>query len=243
MRVQETITQDPKEISTMRLSLITTAALGFAAMNANAQNLLSNGSFETPGPGFVVFEDWIQFNNVFADISDEQTPQDGMTSGKMFGFGNGLQNDHGMFQVVEGLTAGEEYTLSGYVLNPSNDQLGPEVIILAQLNFLDAGGVPLETVETQVINVNTSPLDTWVLGEVSGIAPAGTTSASVYLLHIQLGAKAGFPDQLGGASFWDNFSLTEGGGTGCNNPADLNGDGMLNFLDVSRFLQLFGEGC
>ena len=75
----------------MRRSLITTAVLGMAAFSANAQNLLSNGSFETPGPGFIVFEDWQHFNNVFADESVEQTPQDGMTSGKMFGFGNGMQ--------------------------------------------------------------------------------------------------------------------------------------------------------
>lgn len=227
----------------MRLSLITTAALGFAAMNANAQNLLSNGSFETPGPGFIVFQDWQHFNNVFADMSVEQTPQDGTTAGKMFGFGNGQQNDHGMFQIVDGLSEGEQYTLSGYVLNPSVDQLGAENIILMQLNFLNSSGGVLETIETQVIDVNTSPLDTWVQNSVSGIAPAGTTQASVYLLHIQLGADAGFPTQDGGASFWDNFQLMEGGGTGCNNPADLNGDGALNFLDVSLFLQLFGEGC
>ena len=227
----------------MRHATLMTAVLGLAAFGANAQNLLSNGSFETPGPGFVVFEDWQQFNNVFADESVEQTPQDGMTSGKMFGFGNGVQNDHGMFQIVPGLTEGEQYTLSGYVLNPSNDQLGPEVIILAQLNFLNSGGGVIDTVETQIINVNTSPLDTWVLGEVSGIAPVGTTQASVYLLHIQLGADAGFPNQLGGASFWDNFQLTAGGGTGCNNPADINGDGVLDFFDVSEFLQQFGNGC
>ena len=232
-----------KEISIMRRSLITTAVLGMAAFSANAQNLLSNGSFETPGPGFIVFEDWQHFNNVFADESVEQTPQDGMTSGKMFGFGNGMQNDHGMFQIVDGLTEGEEYTLSGYVLNPSNDQLGSENVIIAQLNFLNSGGAVLETVQVEVIDPDTSPLDQWVLGEVGGIAPAGTTQASVYLLHIQLGADAGFPTQDGGASFWDNFMLIEGGGTGCNNPVDLNGDGTLNFLDVSLFLQLYGNGC
>jgi hypothetical protein len=227
----------------MRRTLVTTAVLGMAAFSANAQNLLSNGSFETPGPGFVVFEDWQHFNNVFADMSVEQAAQDGMTSGKMFGFGNGQQNDHGMFQVVDGLMEGEEYTLSGYVLNPSNDQIGSENVIIAQLNFLNSGGGVLETVQVEVIDPDTSPLDQWVLGEVSGIAPVGTTGASVYLLHIQLGADQGFPTQDGGASFWDNFMLIQGEGSGCNNPADLNGDGMLNFLDVSLFLQLFGEGC
>ena len=227
----------------MRRSLITTAILGFAACTANAQNLLSNGSFETPGPGFVIFEDWQHFNNVFADESVEQAPQDGATSAKMFGFGNGQQNDHGMFQIVGGITEGEQYTLSSYVLNPSNDQIGAENIILAQMNFLNSGGGVLESVEYNAIDIATDALDTWVYNEISGIAPAGTTQISVSLLHIQLGADAGFPTQEGGASFWDNIQLLEGGGTGCTNPADLNGDGALNFLDVSLFLQLFGDGC
>ena len=228
----------------MRRSLITTAILGLAAFSANAQNLISNGSFENAGPGFVVFQDWEHFNNVFADPSIEQAPQDGATSAKMFGFGNGVQNDHGMFQIVDGITEGLQYTLSTYVLNPSGDQIGAENIIIAQMNFLNSGGAVLESAEMNAIDIASDPLDTWVQNQVSGIAPAGTTQISVYLLHIQLGADAGFPTQEGGASFWDNVQLMEGeGDPGCSNPADINGDGALNFLDVSMFLQLFGQGC
>lgn len=227
----------------MQRSILSTLALGFVAMTANAQNLMLNGSFEIPGPGFVTFEDWQFFNNVFADDNVEQTAPDGVRSAKMFGFGNGLQNDHGLYQTIGGISEGLQYTISSQVLNPSNDQLGAENIIILQMNFQNSGGTTLDTVQVNAIDIMTDPLDTWVESSVSGIAPAGTTQIQVYLLHIQLGDKAGFPVQEGGASFWDNIQLTEGGGTGCNNPADMNGDGVLDFFDVSAFLQAFGDGC
>ncbi len=227
----------------MRHSLVMTAALAATAFGANAQNLMLNGSFETPGPGFITFADWQFFNNVFADDNVEQTAPDGVRSAKMFGFGNGMQNDHGLFQTVGGINEGMQYTLSSQVLNPSIDAIGAENIILLQMNFQDAGGATLESVEVDAIDIDNDPFDTWVTKTVSGIAPAGTTQITVYLLHIQLGADAGFPTQEGGASFWDNITLVEGGDVPCTNPADINGDGVIDFFDISGFLQLYAEGC
>jgi len=231
----------------MRLSLISTAVLGLAAFSANAQNLLSNGSFEIPGPGFVLFEDYQNFGNVFADVGVEVTPQDGTTSAKMFGASNGSQSDQVLLQTVTGIVPGEQYTLSSWVYNPSGDAIGAENIILIQMNFQDAGGTNIESPEAPAIDIANDPFDTWIESSVSGIAPPGTTQITVALLHIQLGADAGFPTQEGGASFWDNIRL-EGGGATCTNPADLSGpqgvpDGVLDFFDVSAFLTLFGDGC
>lgn len=227
----------------MRHSLIMTAAIAATAFGANAQNLMLNGSFETVGPGFNPFANWAFFNNVFADDNVEQTASDGVRSAKMFGFGNGMQNDHGLFQTVGGISEGLQYTLSSDVLNPSLDMIGAENIILLQMNFQDAGGATLETIEIDAIDTMSDPTDTWITNSVSGIAPAGTTQITVYLLHIQLGADAGFPVQEGGASFWDNIILAEGGDVPCTNPADINGDGVLDFFDISAFLQAYSLGC
>lgn len=226
----------------MRHALITTAALGLAAMGANAQNLLNNGSFEVPGPGFLLFDSYQNFGNVFADASIEVPALDGTTSAKMFGATSGLQSDQVLLQDVPGIVAGNVYTLSGSIWNPSGDEIGPENIIIFQMNFRDASGASIEIAEVQVDFMN-EPLDTWNAQEVMAIAPAGSDSMTVALLHIQLGDDQGQPVQLGGASFWDNIMLVEGEDMSCNNPADFNNDGALNFLDISAFLNAFGQGC
>lgn len=225
----------------MNLKFLVPAAIGFAACFANAQDV-TNGSFETPGPGFVLFEDWQNFGNVFAADAGELVAQDGTTSAKMFGATSGLQSDQVLLQTVEGIQEGELYTLSAFAQNLSTDALGEENLILIQMSFQDDNGDTIEVIETTAIDPLTSPTDTWIESELSGVAPVGTTQILVALLHIQLGSDQGFPTQGGGASFWDNIQLT-GGDAPCTNPADLNGDGILNFFDVSLFLEAFSQGC
>ena len=225
----------------MRMKTLIVGALACLTGSVQAQNLLANGSFETPGPGFVEFASWINFGNIFTADSGEVVAQDGAVSAKMFGASSGGQSDQVLTQNVAA-TAGELYTLTTYVQNLSSDALGNENIILAQMVFRNAGGDALEVVEDDAIDPMTDPLDTWVMTELSAVAPAGTVSIDVFLLHIQLGADQGFPTQGGGASFWDNVSLTTGDAP-CTNPADINGDGELNFFDVSAFLTAYSQGC
>ncbi|GEM_PF-2026865 len=223
--------------------LTTSIALACVCTGAHAQNLMSNGSFETPGPGFVLFQDWQNFGNVFADIGGVEVPaQEGMASCKMFGSSIGTQSDQVLLQTVPGINAGELYTLSGFVWENSADPLGDENIIILQMNFQDAGGTTLETVEVNMFDPMSDPSDEWIPGSVSGIAPAGTSQILVAVLHIQLGADQGFPTQGGGASFWDNIQLVAGDAP-CNNPADFDGNGELDFFDISAFLNAFAEGC
>ncbi len=216
-------------------------ALACLTGSVQAQNLLANGSFETPGPGFVEFASWMNFGNIFTADSGEVVAQDGAVSAKMFGASSGGQSDQVLTQNVAA-TAGELYTLTTYCQNLSSDALGNENVILAQMVFRNAGGDALEAVEDDAIDPMTDPLDTWVMTQLSAVAPAGTVSIDVFLLHIQLGADQGFPTQGGGASFWDNVSLTTGDAP-CTNPADINGDGELNFFDVSAFLTAYSQGC
>lgn len=225
----------------MRIATFAVAAAAALASTASAQNLLSNGSFETAGPGFVTFADWMNFGNVFQADNGEVNAQDGAFTAKMFGASSGAQSDQVLQQDVDA-TPGVLYTLTAYCQNLSADALGDENIILTQLVFRDSNGETIEAIETPAISPANDPQDTWVQSTLSGIAPDGTDSVSVYLLHIQLGTDQGFPTQGGGASFWDNISLI-GGDAPCTNPADLNGDGVLNFFDVSAFLQAFNQGC
>jgi len=225
----------------MTLKTLTLATMAALAANASAQTL-NNGSFEIDGPGFVIFEDWQNFGNVFAADSGETAPLDGVQMAKMFGASNGDQSDQVLLQQVTGLTEGTLYTLSANVKNITGDALGDENVILIQIQFQDAAGDPIETLETDAYEVGVDPLDTWVMSEVSGIAPTGTTQAQIALLHIQLGTEAGFPTQGGGASFWDDVQFS-GGEPPCMNPADLNGDGETSFVDVGLFLNAFSEGC
>jgi len=225
----------------MKLTTLAITAVSALAANASGQ-LLQNGSFEIDGPGFVLFEDWQNFGNVFAADSGETAPLDGAQMAKMFGASSGEQSDQVLLQTVTGLSEGTLYTLSANVKSITGDELGDENIILIQVAFQDAGGTNLEVVETDAYIPGTDPLDEWVASSVSGIAPTGTTQATIALLHIQLGTDAGFPMQGGGASFWDDVQFS-GGEPPCTNPADFNGDGTVSFPDVGLFLQAFQEGC
>ena len=225
----------------MKTMLSTLGLIACTAMSSNAQNLLDNGSFEDLGPGFVLFEGWENYGNIFQADMGEVIAQDGSFTGKMFGASSGAQSDQVLTQSVAA-ESGELYTLSGYAQNLSSDPLGAENVILFQMVFQDGAGNTIEAIETPALNPSTSPMDEWVYSELSGIAPAGTMNVAVYLLHIQLGTDQGFPTQGGGASFWDNVTLI-GGEAPCSNPADFNGDGTLNFFDISAFLAAYSNGC
>jgi hypothetical protein len=220
----------------MRTKLMAAALLAAMAAGANAQNLVTNGSFETPGPGFILFSGWENYNNVFADASVEVAAQDGTTSAKMYGQFGGVQSDQVLLNYVEGIAENTQYTLSAYALHNSFDAVQPGNLVLLQLNFQNSAGATIQAVQTEAIVPNSTPTDQWNLAEVTGISPPGTVRILVALLHLQLDGAAA------GATFWDNVELVEGG-TVCTNPADFNGDGVLNFFDVSIFLQQFNQGC
>lgn len=224
----------------MRMKMIGAAllaAMGSTAM-AGEPNLVTNGSFETPGPGFLLFQGWQNFGGgVFADASVEVPAQDGTTSAKMFGEFTGVQNDQVLIQTVPGITAGETYTLSAYAWHNDFDAVQTGNLVLLQMVFQDSNGGTVEMLEEVAIDPASTPTNQWNLVEISGIAPPNTTQILVALLHLQLDGQAT------GATFWDNVRLNQGGGTGCNNPADFNGDGQLNFFDIQEFLDAFQQGC
>ncbi len=228
----------------MNRILAMTAALACTTLAANAQNLLVNSSFEDGPMGFFDFDNWEDYGNVFPADSGETAPLDGLQMAKSFGSSNGIQSDQVMIQVVPGIMEGELYTLSAQVKNLSTDALGEENRVFVQIVFQDSGGADLELINSSFLDVDpgTGVFDAWTELSVSAIAPAGTTQLKAVLLHVQLGTDAGFPNQGGGAAFWDSVSLT-GGDAPCINAADLNGDGQLDFIDISLFVDAFTAGC
>ncbi len=221
----------------MGMLKIGAAALLAMTGAANAQNLITNGSLETPGPGFILFQGWENYNNVFSDVSVEVPAFDGTTSAKMFGQFGGVQSDQVMLQTVTGISAGQPYTLSAQLWHNSSDAVAPGTLILLQMVFQDAGGNNIEANEIQALTPNVTPTDQWNEASLTAIAPAGTAQILVALLHLQLDGAAP------GASFWDNIVLEEGEPqVSC--PADLAPPfGVLNIFDIQAFLNLYNQGC
>jgi hypothetical protein len=222
----------------MKISTILVGALAAVTCSAHAQNLVVNGSFEDSGMGFFDFAGWEDYDGAGPAGLPEVTPQDGNTCVKMFGNFGGGENTAVALQVVEGVTPGETYTLSCYANHLSVDAINGGNVAVLSLQFRDSGDNIIEAVDADAVSPTGTPTDEWRLIEVSGIAPANTDNIQVVLVHVQ------FDGVSPGASFWDNVSLTEGGGGPlCDNPADINGDGVLNFSDVTSFLTQYSMGC
>lgn len=223
----------------MRTTMMSAALLAAAATGAIAggPNLATNGSFETPGPGFVLFQGWENYGNVFDDGAIDVGAHDGNVAVKMFGGfpGPGIQSDQVLLQTVTGITPGTTYTLSAQLQQNSADLLGSGNLILLQMVFQNSSGGNIEVLDQPVLEAG-SALDTWIQYDITGIAPPNTDRILIALLHLQLDGTSA------GASFWDSIVLTEGA-AGCSNPADFNGDGVLNFFDISSFISAFQQGC
>lgn len=241
------------------------AAVGTAALlsvPAMGQNLLLNPSFEDNGPGFEPFDVWMAFTNGVADDNTDIAAVDGTRSLKTFSgfFGPGIQSDSGAFQVVTGITPGNEYTLSGFVHVPSFDPLAPVDfddldgngsfghIVVLTVEFFASGDAtafpavpPLGAAAIDpAYAIGTDPLDTWLPVTTSGIAPANATEAKVTCVLVSFGDDTG-------AAFFDDISLTDDGppnqgGMGCN-AADIDQDGDNDPDDIALFVELFIIGC
>jgi hypothetical protein len=73
-----------------------------------------------------------------------------------------------------------------------------------------------------------SPQDTWSYAELSGIAPANAVEARLTFVFQQPASNPG------GSVFVDSVTLDV-----LTCPADITGDGLLNFFDVAGFVALY----
>jgi len=184
-------------------------------------DLLSNGTFEASTGGCA--ESWTCFESVNAVPTDDGQGNfapvshdvGGFNSLKMFGPFQLNPNAAGAYQVSNAVIAGQTYEASIWVMNWEPDTLTN--IGILQLNFFDgadATGNNLGQFEVTVDstltpldqNISLAPQDgaeisDWTELSITQLAPAGTVSASIFLLHIQTDPVSG------GSIFWDDASL------------------------------------
>lgn len=193
-------------LSTRLAALAAAAALALAAAPALAQNLLTNPSFETPDasggdvPANASGSGYFKFNDAF--ISAAFPAADGDQVLKVFGPffpGGGAGAGQGGFAA----TAGDVFAASAFGLNPSVDAIQGANIGLVQLQYLDSGGAVLLSIDSNPLT-SATPTDTYVPLVATGVAPAGTATAQIILLNVQLNDPV-----TGGSVIFDDASLVQ----------------------------------
>jgi hypothetical protein len=228
----------------IRKKILQTAGVGaLLVMTAGvAQAALVNGSFEDPdasagdigGAG----TGWGSFNNTFVSSNNFQpgggfvnpAAHSGTQVLKQFG------GDAGATQSIAA-SAGDLVEASVYAISYTGDPFNN--LALLQIAYFDAGGgflsvdeIFADTLGNQAYDLSVpqdgDPASDWTLMEVAGIAPTGTASAQILLLHI---LTDGTP--AGGSIFWDDANLTA---SAVPVPAAvwLFGSGLLGLVGVAR---------
>jgi hypothetical protein len=191
---------------------------------------------------------WASFESVFTNstLGPASGPVShdagGTQSLTMFGpfFFDGAS---GAYQADDSVEPGQLYTATVHAMNWVGDPLAPGNLGIFQLSFWDAaggrdgGGNTLGVTEILVdstddgINVYLPPQDgadisDWTEFSITEFAPAGTVSAELFLLHIQLNDPP-----VGGKIFWDDVSLAP---IPVPAAAWLFGSGLIGLTGIAR---------
>lgn len=166
------------------------AAALTAAPASLAQNLLENGSFETldgPAP-FGLPTAWILDAAAGSASSPVRTGDLSLRLDAVSSLqGSASQSDPGVGGPLISATAGETYTFRAYAQNLSANTInGTGHVAGMTLAFYDAGGFTIDSHEFIFFDgALLNPVDTWVEGELSALAPSGTAAVGVALfLHV-----------------------------------------------------------
>lgn len=180
--------------------------------------------------------EWPTFGNVIDNvISDWGTPLDGQRSLKMFGQFNSEENYSGAFQNLA-ISGGERFTAGAHTLTRSEDSIaGTGNTAIMKVEFYSQAGAAYGSSffagEIEMVVADGSlPEDAWLYSELTGIAPGNAVEARVTLLFQQPASNPG------GAVFIDSVTFEI---ASC--PADITGEGVLNFFDVATFVGLYTE--
>lgn len=233
----------------MKTAITALGAVTVLGLQAAAgTNLLSNPSFETPGPGVIPFADWT--DNFFGNIeysTGEIAARTGDAVCKMYGTfpGPGVQGDSGLIQRVD-VTPGQAYDGQIYVWQSSADPLEPQNLCLLVFQWKDVDGNGIDTngdgmvdfmddtsaVAASTMDGETVPADEWIEVNHTDTAPATAEFLDVLLIFIQF-------DNGAGALFWDDASIAESSGGGCNDADLAEPFGTLDLNDITAFASAF----
>jgi len=184
-------------------ALMAVGIVQFGSSRATVANVLLNPGFESPdasGGDVAGSTSWNAFNAAFTTIS--VPPHSGTQTLKVFGpffqFGGA-----GVVQGGFAATPGQSWSASSWLRDDTSDPMQLSNFAVVQLQFLDAGNAVLTTFESPHFTI-ADPTNTWVQETANGVAPAGTTTAQIVLVHVQLNNPV-----TGGSVFWDDASLAQ----------------------------------
>lgn len=231
-----------KFVKTGVVAVAMTAAMSFSSLSS-AANLLINGGFNDGDAFFGDLNTQVGWNfingtfavedfNAFGNFGPVSHDGDGQ-SVKMFG------NDALAIQQVAA-TAGQAYEASAWAMNWTGDNfLDPfgEFGFL-ELGFFDAGGNLISATQSFVdpvddgTNTYLAPQDgadvsDWTQLVVQSVAPAGTATAQILIIHQLVGG----PVPGGGTLRWDDASLTA---VPVPAAAWLFGSALMGLMGISR---------
>jgi hypothetical protein len=142
---------------------------------------------------------WGTFN--FAFTTEFTPPLSAPNTLKVFGpffqFGGS-----GVVQGGFAASEGQLWEASAYAKIDSRDAMDPQNFAVVKLEFLNAGNTVIGFAESPQITTTSLPADTWQKFIAQGTAPAGTTSAQIVLVHVQLDNPP-----AGGAIFFDDAAF------------------------------------
>lgn len=178
------------------------AVFGVQSLSSRAAaNQLTNPGFETDDasagdvPGAT---GWNAFNSAYTTRS--VTPHSGLQTLKVFGpffDGGGAGVTQGGFAA----SPGQSWAASAWLRDDSSDPMQGTNFAQVQLQFLNSSSTVLATDSSPNFTA-TNPINTWTQESASGVAPAGTTSAQIVLVHVQINNPV-----TGGSVFFDDASL------------------------------------
>jgi hypothetical protein len=176
------------------------AALGVCS-SAQAVALVNPGFDADNASGGDVFgaSGWNTFN--FAFTTEFTPPVSNPNTLKVFGpffqFGGS-----GVVQGGFAASPGQLWEASAYAKIDSRDAMDPQNFAVVKLEFLDSSNTVIGFAESLQIKSARLPADQWRNYKAQGIAPAGTTSAQIVLVHVQLDNPP-----AGGAIFFDDAAF------------------------------------
>jgi hypothetical protein len=206
------LTYMKKTVGTITSGISLAAALLLSAATTQA-NLLIDPGFESGAPGQPnpiplpggAGGGWAVFNGATFSTAHPESGNWGMQEIQN---ANQAWNFQAPYQVIGGVSAGEQFTLTADYMTPTGiSQTTAFNPVFIQLTFFNAAGTDIGTVETggNGAKANTytpAALNTWFNVSVTATAPANAAYVAPYLAFMENGSQTA-PDAL----YWDNASL------------------------------------
>ena len=187
------------------------AVLALTASTTQAQNLLVDPGFESGAPGQPnpiplpggVGGGWAAFNGAAFSTAH---PEFGSYSLQLSEGAASAWNFEAAYQVIGGVTAGQKYTATGNFM--ATTALSAYNPVFIQLDFLNASGADIGTVETSpghalAVQYGAPVVGTWYTATVTATAPADAVYVAPYFAMMENGANP-----TAETMFWDTTTVT-----------------------------------